>query len=206
MLEQSAYALTVGTRLDFRGKPDAAIAAVRTLVRVSRVLERSLDELSLPHYRVLAAISAGEERASRVAARLDLGRPAVSAAVTSLAERGLLVRMDVAGDQRAAGLRLTEAGTEMLARAEAAMSVELRILVAKTADPDGMLVTLGRLNEAVSETYAQRMARHTGVEPGPAAAAASANHTASANLAASANHTASANLAASASPAGPAAP
>ncbi|MDO5754280.1 MarR family winged helix-turn-helix transcriptional regulator [Arthrobacter sp.] len=167
------------TRLDVRGEPDAAIAAVRSLVRVSRLLERSLDELSLPHYRVLAAISAGEERASRVAARLELGRPAVSAAVASLAERGLLVRTDVAGDQRAAGLRLTEAGAQTLARADAAMSAALRILAAKTNDPEGMLETLGRLNEAVSETYAQRMAGLTGVEPGTVQEASPSNVSAS---------------------------
>ncbi|MBB2994027.1 DNA-binding MarR family transcriptional regulator [Paeniglutamicibacter cryotolerans] len=158
---------------EFAGELDAAAAAVRALVRVSRLLERSLEELSLPHYRVLAALSTGEELASRVAARLALGRPAVSAAVASLAERGLLVRVDVAGDQRTVALRLTAAGWETLARADAAMSGELRVLAAKTADPEGLFETIGLLNEAVSATYAERRAGHTGIKPGTAAAAAS---------------------------------
>ncbi|MFQ4147422.1 MarR family winged helix-turn-helix transcriptional regulator [Arthrobacter sp. LAPM80] len=157
---------------EFRGEPDTA-AAVRAVVRVSRLLERSLEELSLPHYRVLAAVSAGEELASRVAARLALGRPAVSAAVASLAERGLLVRADVAGDQRAAALRLTDAGWEALARADAAMSGELRVLAARTADPEGLLDMLGWLNEAVSATYAERRAGRTGVGLGTVPAASS---------------------------------
>src|SRR5579875_3572176 len=58
--------------------------AVRALARASSVLERSSSELNLAHYRVLSAIASGQERASHVAARLALGRPAVSAAVESL--------------------------------------------------------------------------------------------------------------------------
>ena len=158
---------------EFRGDPDPAVVAVRALVRVSRLMERSLEELSMAHYRVLAAISAGEEIASRVAARLALGRPAVSAAVASLADRGLIIRVGVSGDQRAAGLHLTEAGQQALARAEAAMSGELCFLATKTADPKAVLLTLGELNEAVSATYAQRRAEHTGVDTELAAPAVS---------------------------------
>lgn len=142
------------------GEPDAAVAAVRALVRVSRLLERSLVELSLPHYRVLAAVSAGEEIASRVAARLALGRPAVSAAVATLAERGLLVRLEVAGDQRAAGLQLTAEGWQALERADAAMAAELREIAAATGRPEEVIDTVGLLNDAVSQVYAgRRMAK-----------------------------------------------
>ena len=73
---------------------------MRALARASRLLERATDELSLGHYRVLAAVAAGEERASRVASRLALGKPTVSATVESLCERGLVARARVAGDQR----------------------------------------------------------------------------------------------------------
>jgi DNA-binding MarR family transcriptional regulator len=145
-------------------RTDPAIAAVRALVRVSRLLERSLEELSLPHYRVLAAVSAGEEIASRVAARLALGRPAVSAAVAALAERGFLVRVDVAGDQRAAGLQLTEAGWAALARADAAMAAELREIAEATGEPEHLMDTMGLLNDAVSLVYAEhRKAQARGV-------------------------------------------
>ena len=39
------------------------------LARASRILERATGELSLAHYRVLAAVASGEERASRLAVR-----------------------------------------------------------------------------------------------------------------------------------------
>ncbi|WP_107503866.1 MarR family winged helix-turn-helix transcriptional regulator [Arthrobacter sp. ERGS1:01] len=153
---------------EFRGEPDPAVAAVRALVRVSRLLERSLGELSLPHYRVLAAVSAGDEIASRVATRLALGRPAVSAAVASLCERGFLDRVDVAADQRAAGLRLTENGWAALSRADAAMAAELRSVTARTEQPAQLLDTLGWLNEAVSARYAEQRDARAAVVPGTA--------------------------------------
>jgi len=159
---------------EFRGEPDPAVAAVRALVRVSRLLERSLGELSLPHYRVLAAVSAGDEIASRVAARLALGRPAVSAAVAALCERGFLDRVDVAADQRAAGLRLTENGWDALSRADAAMAAELRSLTSRTEQQAQLLDTLGWLNEAVSARYAEQRAARAAVVPGGTAGGMSA--------------------------------
>lgn len=149
---------------EFRGEPDAAVAAVRALVRVSRALERTLFGLSLPHYRVLAAVSAGEEIAARVAERLALGRPAVSAAVASLCERGLLLRVDVASDQRTAELRLTEQGWQALQRADNAMAAELRGIADETERPVELIETLARLNEAVSARYVERRRAHAGLE------------------------------------------
>src|ERR1700685_3261276 len=89
---------------------ETIVEAVRALSRASRLLERASGELSLAHYRVLSAIASGDERASRIAARLALGKPTVSAAVSALCRRELLTRSDVAADQRAAALELTEAG------------------------------------------------------------------------------------------------
>jgi DNA-binding MarR family transcriptional regulator len=53
------------------------------------------SELNMVHYRVLSAIASGEDRASRVAERLELGRPAISAAVDALCRAGYLVRGEV---------------------------------------------------------------------------------------------------------------
>ena len=91
-----------------------SVEAVQSLTRASKVMERASGGLSLAHYRVLAAVAAGDERASRVAARLALGKPTVSASVEALCARGLLVRSGVAGDQRAIQLSLTEPGRELL--------------------------------------------------------------------------------------------
>lgn len=127
------------------------IEAVRAVARLSRVLERASGELSLPHYRVLAAIAAGEERASRLAARLAVGKPAVSAAVESLAGRGLVTRASVASDQRAASLHLTPEGEAVLARVEAEMTARLARLVEPSDEADAIyraLVSLGGLLDA----------------------------------------------------------
>jgi DNA-binding MarR family transcriptional regulator len=133
-----------------------AVEAVRALARVSRVLVRSSDELSLAHYRVLSAVAAGEERASRVAARLAVGRPTVSAAVDSLLERGLLARSRVAEDQRASTLCVTAAGEALLARVEAEMVRRIEDLCARTPDPQRVLESLTWLEHALEEARAER--------------------------------------------------
>jgi DNA-binding MarR family transcriptional regulator len=133
-----------------------AVEAVRALARVSRVLERSSHELSLAHYRVLSAVAAGEERASRVAARLAVGKPTVSAAVDSLLERGLLARSRVAEDQRASALCVTAAGEALLARVEAEMVRRIEDLCARTPDPQRVLESLTWLEHALEEARAER--------------------------------------------------
>ncbi|HXW77959.1 MAG TPA: MarR family winged helix-turn-helix transcriptional regulator, partial [Acidimicrobiales bacterium] len=108
------------------------VEAVRALARASRLLERASGEVNLAHYRVLAAIASGDQRASRIAAKLALGKPTVSASVESLCKRGLLVRSGVEGDQRAAALQLTEQGHNVLADLEAAMVGWLDQVCART--------------------------------------------------------------------------
>src|ERR1700761_7439769 len=109
--------------------------AIRALARMARQLERSSGDLNLAHYRVLAAIADGDERASRVADRLALGKPTVSAAVESLTRRGLLSREDAAEDRRAATLALTPAGEAALAAVEGEMLGRLDDLCARSAEP-----------------------------------------------------------------------
>ncbi|HXP55922.1 MAG TPA: MarR family winged helix-turn-helix transcriptional regulator [Streptosporangiaceae bacterium] len=142
---------------------DAEVEAVRALARASSVLERSSDELSLGHYRVLSAIASGQERASHVAARLALGRPAVSAAVESLCERGLVARFEVDGDHRAVTLRLTGEGEQLLGRVEGEMRGRLRDLAVRTPDGDRLLESLVWLGQAIDEWRSERRAQKTGV-------------------------------------------
>lgn len=133
--------------------------AVRALARVSRVLERAGSDLSLAHYRVLSAVKAGDQRASRLAARLALGKPTISAAVDALCKRGLLVRAEVAEDQRAVRLSLTPQGRGLLDRVEAEMVARVTELCAHTPDGAQVLDALGQLGDALEETHAQRLAR-----------------------------------------------
>jgi DNA-binding MarR family transcriptional regulator len=143
-----------------RGQDDRArsVDAVRALARASRMLERASPELSLAHYRVLAAVASGDERASRVARRLAVGKPAISASVDALAARGLLERLGVAGDQRAAALRLTPAGEQTLARVETEMIRRIDDLCARTPDGALVLLTLSWLGGAIDAARAERAA------------------------------------------------
>jgi DNA-binding MarR family transcriptional regulator len=145
------------------------IEAVRALARASSVLERSSTELNLAHYRVLSAVASGEERASHVAAKLALGRPAISAAVESLTQRGLLTRFGVDGDQRVAGLRLTPEGERLLAEVESEMRERLRDLCRRTPDGEELLQSLVWLGRALDERRAERWAQRTHGRTGPAA-------------------------------------
>ncbi len=139
---------------------DERVQAIRAVVRLARMLERSAGDLNLAHYRVLAAVADGDERASRVAIRLALGKPTVSAAVESLVRRGLLARAEVADDRRAATLSLTPAGEAVLAAAEAEMLERIDDLCARTPDSERIIELLGQLGEALDEVAAERLAAH----------------------------------------------
>jgi len=137
--------------------PVSPTEAVRALARVSRLLERSSSDLSMAHYRVLAAIAAGDERASRIATRLAIGKPTISAAVDALCQRKLLARSDVAGDQRAAALHLTPHGRRLLAEVEVLMTDRLGDVVGRTPDPERVLESLTWLGAAIDQVMAERM-------------------------------------------------
>jgi DNA-binding MarR family transcriptional regulator len=136
--------------------------AIRALARLARQLERSSGDLNLAHYRVLAAVADGDERASRVAARLALGKPTVSAAVESLSKRGLLAREDDGEDRRAATLTLTPAGRAALAEVEGEMVTRLDEFFDRTPDPAAVLAALAQLGEALDEVAAERLAARMG--------------------------------------------
>lgn len=140
---------------------DQAVQAVRAAARVSRVLERSSLELNLAHYRVLSAVASGDQRASRVAERLAVGRPTVSAAVDSLCARGLLLRADVAEDQRASALSLTPAGQAVLAKIEAEMVARITSLCARTPDAERVLESLAWLGSALDAAMVERATAST---------------------------------------------
>ncbi|MBS1892759.1 MAG: winged helix-turn-helix transcriptional regulator [Actinobacteria bacterium] len=132
--------------------------ALRALARMARQLERSSGGLNLAHYRVLAAVADGDERASRVAARLALGKPTVSAAVESLTKRGLLSREEAADDGRATTLALTPSGRLALATVEEEMLGRLDDLCSRTADPDAVIAALAQLGDALDEVADERLA------------------------------------------------
>jgi DNA-binding MarR family transcriptional regulator len=118
----------------------------------------------MAHYRVLSAIASGEDRASRVAERLELGRPAISAAVDALCRAGYLVRGEVKKDLRAFDLQLTDAGSALLQRVEAEMVRLFDDLCQQTPDGDRLREDLASLGVALDQVAERRLAerRRTG--------------------------------------------
>lgn len=134
---------------------------MEAISRVARVLERASGELSLSHYRILAMVAAGDGRASRLAGRLALGKPAISAAVESLVSRGLLLRSDADRDRRATQLQITAKGRASLTAAELSMSVELDDLVRHAANPTAVQAAVLDLSLALDRRQAAREAKQS---------------------------------------------
>lgn len=130
--------------------------SVETLSRLARILERASGELSLSHYRVLAMVSAGDGRASRLAGRLALGKPAISAAVESLVSRGLLARSDSDPDRRATRLQITAKGREALITEESLMCVALGDLLSHATKPTAILAAISDVALALDRRQAAR--------------------------------------------------
>ncbi len=135
------------------------VEAVRTVVRLSRMFERACGELHLAHYRVLAAVAEGERRASHVAERLALGKPAISASVDALCRRGLLVRKPSESDQRVLTLQLTRAGEQLLAQTEAAMIERLDAVLEHVGDRRAAVAALTQLGGALDDFAAERLGK-----------------------------------------------
>jgi DNA-binding MarR family transcriptional regulator len=136
--------------------------AVRALAFAARRLERSLPDLTLSQYRVLALVASGDERASRVAQRLAVAKPTVTAVVDGLVDRGLLQREAIEGDRRSLRLVLTERGRGALAVAEDAMCAAIGEVLDDAHDRDTVVAGLLDLDTAMTTFYARRVAARTG--------------------------------------------
>jgi DNA-binding MarR family transcriptional regulator len=132
--------------------------AARALVRVARMLEHACTELTLPQYRLLVMVACGDQRASRLAGRLALSKPTVTAVVEGLVERGLLIRSEVSGDRRAVDLSLTDAGRLALANTDEAMARQLGWVLDHCDDPALSESGLLQLSGAVERVVAARIA------------------------------------------------
>jgi DNA-binding MarR family transcriptional regulator len=130
--------------------------AARTIALLGRVLERAAGDLTLAQYRVLAMVSAGDERASLLAGRLAVTKPSVSAVVDGLVERGFLARESVDGDRRAVRLTLTKGGKAALATAEAAMAERLEPLVDAVEDRAALVAGLDEMHAVLRERFRTR--------------------------------------------------
>ncbi len=70
--------------------------------------------VSVEQFQVLRLIRAGKTSVSEIADARNISRPAVSQAVDTLANRGLLTRTQDADDRRHMNLALTDSGAQLL--------------------------------------------------------------------------------------------
>jgi DNA-binding MarR family transcriptional regulator len=136
-----------------------AQAAVLTVMRLFRALERIDTGLTAQQYRILKLAGAGGERSARLAERLAVAKPTLTATADALVAAGYARREAEAGDRRVVRLSLTAAGRAALERADAVYAEWLGPLLGATGDPAGVLEALGRLDAAMDE---RRRARKGG--------------------------------------------
>ena len=141
-----------------RGVNDELFAAADSVARLARILERAAAPLSLADFRVLSAIEQGEDRASRLAQRLAVGKPAISATVDSLAKRGLIERTKVEGDQRATALAITPLGAGEFLAAKHRHAEWVSRVADATGQASATITTLASIGPAIEALRAQQVA------------------------------------------------
>jgi DNA-binding MarR family transcriptional regulator len=141
---------------------------VLVIMRMARALDRVDAGLSPQQYRILKLAGAGGERSARLAERLAVAKPTLTAIADSLVAAGLARRETEPGDRRVVRLHLTEAGSAAVERADAAYSDWLARLYELTGDRDRIHADLGLINGALDELCRAR--RPAATSPAPAAA------------------------------------
>jgi DNA-binding MarR family transcriptional regulator len=121
------------------------------VLRLFRALERVDSSLTPQQYRIMKLAGAGGERSARLAERLAVAKPTLTAIADGLVAAGYARRDAEAGDRRVVRLCLTAEGHEALDRADAAYGRWLDRVLAETGEPDLVLHALDLLNQAMDE-------------------------------------------------------
>jgi DNA-binding MarR family transcriptional regulator len=135
-----------------------ASQVVMILLRLFRALERVDTDLTPQQYRILKLAGAGGERSAKLAERLAVAKPTLTATADGLVAAGYARRDAEPGDRRVVRLCLTAAGRDAVDRADAAYVRWLDQLLAETGEPEQVLHALGVLNQAMDETKCARLA------------------------------------------------
>jgi DNA-binding MarR family transcriptional regulator len=149
------------------GEPDEQRAAqtVMILLRLIRSLERVDTDLTPQQYRILKLAGAGGERSAKLAERLAVAKPTLTATADGLVAAGYARRETEPGDRRVVRLCLTASGHDAVDRADAAYGQWLDQLLAHTGRPDQVLGALDVLNQAMDEVRRARVASALGAGP-----------------------------------------
>ena len=151
------------------GEADIA-QAVLAILRLYRGLECVDAGLTPSQYRIMKLAAAGGERSTRLAQRLAVAKPTLTAIADGLVAAGYASRTAEPGDRRVVRLSLTPAGRAALDRADAAYTAWLGRLLDETGEPAAVLNALGQLAEA--HRAAHNAAHRDGKESGHEHAAA----------------------------------
>ena len=135
----------------------SAQEAVLTVMRLFRALERIDTGLTPQQYRILKLAGAGGERSARLAERLAVAKPTLTATADGLVAAGYAQREAEPGDRRVVRLSLTPAGRTALDRADAAYADWLGPLLGATGDVAGVLETFRTLDAAMDERRRARL-------------------------------------------------
>ena len=135
----------------------AAQAAVLTVMRLFRALERVDTGMTPQQYRILKLAGVGGERSARLAERLAVAKPTLTAIADSLVAAGYAQRETEAGDRRVVRLCPTATGRAALDRADAAYTGWLRALLGETSDAARVLEALCDLDAALDERRRARL-------------------------------------------------
>jgi DNA-binding MarR family transcriptional regulator len=130
---------------------DVTLDALLSVLRITRVLERIDAGVSPQQYRILKLIGQGGERSARLAEKLAVARPTLTATADSLVAAGLACRETEPGDRRVVRLHLTEAGRAAVERADAAYADWFGSLLEHTGHRDEIVASLLRLDESMTE-------------------------------------------------------
>jgi DNA-binding MarR family transcriptional regulator len=135
-----------------------------TLAVAARVIERALDDMTLPQFRVLSLIASSPERAGRIATLAGVSRPSLTGVLDGLVQHGWVRRVEVDGDRRGVSLEITDAGRRALVDARDATSMRLDSILDRlsTADQAAVLEGLAALGRGFEADQAHRQATRVG--------------------------------------------
>lgn len=130
----------------------------------ARRFDQALGELDLGlgQFRMLAFLAEGDWAASKLADRLAVSRPSVTAMVDGLVARGAVERRPGTEDRRRVLHVITDRGRALLAEADRALGAELAAMVEGADDPDACLEGLARFAAGTRATFDAHHAQLTG--------------------------------------------
>jgi DNA-binding MarR family transcriptional regulator len=137
---------------------ETASGAVLTVLRLFRSLERVRTGLTPQQYHILKLAGAGGERSARLAERLAVAKPTLTATADGLVAAGYAQREAEPGDRRVVRLCLTVAGRAALDQADIAYAQWLGPLLDATQDRDQVLQALQDLGTAIDIRRRARLA------------------------------------------------